>query len=568
MQLRRLEIQHFRGIRCLDWRHIGKTAAIVGPGDSGKSTILDAIERALSPRWSVPFDDTDFYGADPSKPIVIRCTVTNIPDTFYRDNKYGLLLHGFDPEEGTVVPASGSGQEQQALLIELRVDASLEPLWWVVDGAGREHLMPARDREALGMLRVGGFLDVHMGWSRGSVLARLTESGDAVGAVLAEASRQARAGLNVAGLARLNEAATRVETIGRQVGAAPTGTLVPHIDVGSFSMASGALSLHDGVVPLRRSGLGTRRLFAVAMQREAAAGTGITLVDEFEQGLEPHRIRRLLRVLRGTPPENSGQTTGQLLLTTHSPTVLSELTANEVYVARRDAAGSVTIACLPRALGYVLPRVPEALLARRVIVAEGATEEGLCIALDQAWTDDDGASFAYRGVAVVDGEGGTQPAEVAGHLAALGYKTALLVDSDATAKTSRARGATVLAWSGRVCTEERLAADLPLEAVRKMTVLAAASPKAASQRAVGDCLADALQVVRTVFSGDPGAWVDVVDEAAFRTALGTTAKRLGWFKRRDLGHALGTLVAENWVEIAGTPTRQVLDGLRSFAHDD
>lgn len=43
MRLRRLGIENFRGVRSLDWRHIPETAALVGPGDSAKSTILDAI---------------------------------------------------------------------------------------------------------------------------------------------------------------------------------------------------------------------------------------------------------------------------------------------------------------------------------------------------------------------------------------------------------------------------------------------------------------------------------------------------------------------------------------------
>jgi predicted ATP-dependent endonuclease of OLD family len=75
MRLRRLEIENFRGVKSLDWRHIAETAALVGPGDSGKSTILDAIERVLSPRWNVSFDDTDFWDLQTTTPIVIRACV-------------------------------------------------------------------------------------------------------------------------------------------------------------------------------------------------------------------------------------------------------------------------------------------------------------------------------------------------------------------------------------------------------------------------------------------------------------------------------------------------------------
>lgn len=92
MRLRRLEIENFRGVKSLDWRHVAETAALVGPGDSGKSTILDAIERVLSPRWNVAFDDTDFWDLNTDNPIVIRATITELSSSFYRDSKFGLVM--------------------------------------------------------------------------------------------------------------------------------------------------------------------------------------------------------------------------------------------------------------------------------------------------------------------------------------------------------------------------------------------------------------------------------------------------------------------------------------------
>jgi putative ATP-dependent endonuclease of OLD family len=568
MRLRRLEIENFRGVRSLDWKHIADTAALVGPGDSGKSTILAAIERVLSPKWNVAFDDTDFWDLHTDAPIVIRATITDLAPSFYRDSKFGLLLHGFDKDTGEAVRASGDEREGHALVVELRVDASLEPVWVVIDAEGEKHPFLARDREALGMIRVGGYVDQHLGWSRGSVLTRLTESGDAVGAVLAEATRQARSGLKTDGLDKLTGAAQKVEALGKNLGVALRNTLVPHLDASSLSVAAGALSLHDGKVPTRRAGLGTRRLLVVAMQREAAAQSGLTIVDEFEQGLEPHRIRRLLRVLRGRAPEGQGLAKGQLILTTHSPTVLSELEPAEVSVTRRAPDGSATVQSLPGAVAYVLARTPEALLARKVIVAEGATEEGLCLALDEAWTKETGVSFGYRGVAVVDGGGGTQPAEIAEHLVSLGYDVALLIDSDAKAKVGKAAKATVLAWPDGVCTEQRLATDLPLAAVKQMTVMATTSAKKGA-RSVRDAIADSLQVGRDTLAEDaPETWPEAVDAEKFRAVLGAIAKqeKHAWFKSREQGAFLGDLVTEHWSTIGSTPTHDVIGRLRSFAH--
>ncbi len=563
MRLRRLEIENFRGVKSLDWRHIGETAALVGPGDSGKSTILDAIERALSPKWNVPFDDTDFWELRTDAPIRVRATITELADTFYRDSKFGLVLHGFDSTKGEAIRASGDEGETHALVVELRVDASLEPVWSIVDAGDQKHPFMARDREALGMLRVGGYVDQHLGWSKGSVLTRLTDTGDAVGAVLAEATRQARSGLKTDGLEKLTAAAQKVEALAKNLGVAPRNSLVPHLDASSLSVAAGALSLHDGLVPTRRAGLGTRRLLAVAMQREAAAKAGLTLVDEFEHGLEPHRIRRLLRVLRGRAPEGKGLANGQLILTTHSPTVLQELEAAEVAVMRRAADGTVTVQSLPAAVDYTLTRTPQALLARKVLVVEGATELGLCQALDEVWARETGASFGYRGVVVVDAEGGTQPAELSGHLARLGYQVALLIDSDAKAKTGKAAGALILSWPGGFCTEQRLAADLPDAAIKAM----AAKADERGGRGVRDALAGQLGVKpATLTEGEPTKWPDEAGMAPFRAALGEVAKKKGWFKSPELGGFLGALVAEHFASITNTPTHEIVCRLKAFAH--
>lgn len=79
MRIHHLQVHHFRGIEHLDWKVRGNFVCLVGPGDSTKSTVLDAIEFALLPRWNPSFDDTDFNGTDTSKPISITVTVGDLP---------------------------------------------------------------------------------------------------------------------------------------------------------------------------------------------------------------------------------------------------------------------------------------------------------------------------------------------------------------------------------------------------------------------------------------------------------------------------------------------------------
>ena len=61
MKIRRIEISNFRSIQYLDWIPSGGINCLIGPGDSGKSTILDAIDLCLGARRSVRLTDADFY---------------------------------------------------------------------------------------------------------------------------------------------------------------------------------------------------------------------------------------------------------------------------------------------------------------------------------------------------------------------------------------------------------------------------------------------------------------------------------------------------------------------------
>ncbi len=74
MKIRQISIKNFRGIKELDWKIAGDFICLIGAGDSTKSTILEAIEYALSPRWNISFEDTDFYNLEVNQKIEINLT--------------------------------------------------------------------------------------------------------------------------------------------------------------------------------------------------------------------------------------------------------------------------------------------------------------------------------------------------------------------------------------------------------------------------------------------------------------------------------------------------------------
>ncbi|MBK7930882.1 MAG: ATP-binding protein [Bryobacterales bacterium] len=106
-----------------------------------------------------------------------------------------------------------------------------------------------------------------------------------------------------------------------------------------MQLRTGCLSLHDGVVPSRLFGLGTRRILAVALHSMITDAPAILLIDEFEHGPEPHRIRRLLRQL-------AAMNGLQVIMTTHSPVVVHEI-ASEALTVIRASDQEVTAQTVP-----------------------------------------------------------------------------------------------------------------------------------------------------------------------------------------------------------------------------
>lgn len=569
MRLRRVEIRRFRGIRGLDWDVSGNFVCLLGPGDSTKTTVLDAIELALSPRWNVSFDDADFYDANTEVPLSITVTVGELPEELKSDKRFGLFTRGWSPA-GELHDEPEEGDEL-VLSIQLLVGGALEPTWAVVNDRVEEGKpIYARDRERLGCTRLGAFLDRHFGWGRGSVLSRLTGESDGLGDILARAARAARTAVAESDPTKLSDlafAADRALTAGTEFGVAAMDEYHPRLDVQSVSVGTGGLSLHDGEVPLRRAGLGTRRLLAIAMQREVAKADGLTLIDEVEHGLEPHRIRRLLRVLRGTenPPRAR-----HVLMTTHAPVVLEELKAEQLCVVR-SVNGNTEVLRVPGNLQSVVRKASGAFLARRVLVCEGKTELGFCRYLDRSWAES-GPSFALQGIALADG-GGNEAAGVAHAFSQLRYEVGFLGDSDEPikpdVKTLRDGGVKVFLWEGDVCIEQRIALDLPWDGV---VALVGEAMNEHSMESVRDAVRGRLDGDEIHLSDHPSRWSKKVDESVLRNAIGLAARgtknRRGWFKRVDLAEKLGDIVMQNADAIKSTSLGRTIDELRVWAHAD
>ena len=563
MQLRRLKVENFRGIRAADWSIPSEMVALIGVGDAGKSTILSSIELALYPHWNPPLSDDDFHNLDSERPIRIEATVGALPSSLCAERKFGLDLRGLSPQG--VLNDEPEEEDEFVLTIRFELDASLEPQWLVVnDRLPEGRHIGARDRAACGMVRLGTSPDRHLGWRRGSALERLTQGGDETSRALADAHRKMREAINSARLEELDDVIEQARLAATQMGAGGVSdSLRPALEAAEASRAR-ALSLHADDIPLSQSGLGTRRLIALGLERLVVPTGAIMLVDEIESGLEPFRLRHLLSVLRdlvATPDS------GQVFFTTHSPIAVSELEPSELHVVRaRD--GDVEVRQTPNKLRRQLRSTPEAFLARRVIVCEGKTEIGICRALASEWpARHDSRPLGHTGTALALG-GGSQTAKRALGLADLGYSVIVFADSDRDLdpgpEALHEAGVAVVQWEDRMATEDRVIADLPLAGLQELLEVA--------MEEWGDSqVLDALQarVPGDVKLGgsELESWIqEGLREEVLRAAFCAAAKRKEWFKRVDLGRRMGEVLFTYADELGCKDTWEKLEQLREWAY--
>lgn len=472
-RIRKVEIRNFRSIRSLQWCPIDGVNCLIGPGDSGKSTILEAIDLCLGARRNLAIADTDFYGLDVTQDICIELNIGALPDELKNIETYGDYLRGFDIVTNKVEDEPRKGIET-VLTLKLTIKSDLEPIWALYSGRMATTELTRglawKDRMTLAPSRLGNHSSSNLSWTKSSVLNRLSDERANVGSELVNAAREARTSFGAK--AALQLAATlRVVTdtakrLGVPVGSAATALLDAH----SVSFGDGAISLHnESGIPLSSLGTGSSRLLIAGLHRVAAEASSIVLVDEIEFGLEPHRLTRLMSSLGAkekTPPL-------QVFMTTHSPVVLRELSGPQLHVVRtngeihevlqvgNDDSAQSSIRCFP-----------EAFLARTVIVCEGASEVGLIRGLDEYWTAQGQTSLLAAGVSFIDTGGGNADrcfyrAKV---FQKLGYRVAAVQDNDKEPTAElvekfKADGGYLVTWRNGRSLEDELFVSMPATAV-------------------------------------------------------------------------------------------------------
>ena len=533
MKIRKIKIKNFRGVKELDWSlPTADIFCLIGKGDSTKSTILDAIRYIFFPQWNLALSDSDFHQCKVAESIVIEVTIGELTDEFSSLDKYGHHIRGWDAAALKLTDEPEEHHES-VLTVRFTVDKDLEPKWVVVCDRHPDGVpFKQGDRNKVSVGLIGAYSEKQLSWATGTALAKLTEA-QSLNELLANASRTARASLDgdrPVSLKNFDAAAEKSQEIAKLLGVPVSDAYRAHLDLASINLKVGGLALHDGDIPLRQLGLGSRRMLLCGIQRMGLEEGHITLFDEVEFGLEPHRITRLIKHVREDKR-------GQYFLTTHSPTVLRELTVKELYVVHSKGGVVQIISAAKDGLEKLevqgkIRSSTEAFLAKKVVVCEGATEVGFVRGFDDHQVGKGIDPLSYHGVALLDARGASKIKDVAKAFKLLGYDVSVLADADAEDQFSTADaaeltklGVPVRMWNDKYSLEERAFQDLPWESVVVSLKLA--------QNDLGYPAHDQVRSrVQEPLDPDFEKWLD---STKLRTAIGSAAKKAGWFKDTTRG---------------------------------
>lgn len=425
MNITKINIENFRGIKQASLL-LPKHGVLIGDNNTGKTTILEALDLVLGPdrlsRMPV-IDEHDFYQGkylaqapksaegvpaeqetEPAEyqksvaPIIsIEVVITDLSEEQLAT--FGNDLEFWDSNAGALYdepnPAGVDGEHiSEALRVTFR--GWYDPEEDDFEGAtyftrslidsGAPVVFTRKYKQLCGFLylrtvRTGSRA---LSLERGSLLdiiLRLKE----VRPQMWEATLSTLAGVTVA-----DDPALGVSPVLQSINTAlkkyvpKEWGVEPHLKVSTLTrehlrkVITAFISSGDGdhAGPFYRQGTGTINMLVLAMLSQIAESKQnvIFAMEEPETAIPPYAQKRIIHEVR--------KLSSQAIFTSHSPYVLEEFTAEETIVLARDAGGALVQRAINLPANVKLKRYRqefrtrfcEGLLARRVLVAEGPTE--------------------------------------------------------------------------------------------------------------------------------------------------------------------------------------------------
>lgn len=409
MKIARIKISNFRGIKSAELLLPGHVV-LVGDNNTGKSSVLEAIDLVLGPerlRRSSPIDEHDFYAGEYVGPdeaaiaIVVEVVVIGLADE--QILHFGNHIEWWNTETETLLSEPPPEETDKPEVIHaLRLgfegkydaeedDFGCETFFMSPEGQeGVKDLFRTRDKRLCGFLFLrtlrtgsralslerGSLLDIILrlkelrlnmwedvlGELRDLAVAENEELG--VTAILEEVQNSVR---KFVPSEWAENPHIRVSDLTREH---LRKTLTVFMGTGENTSAGS-----EYAAPFSHQGTGTINTLVLALLAMIAElkQNVIFAMEEPEIAIPPHTQRRIVDSIRDMA--------AQSIFTSHSPYVLDEFPPECLVILRREAgvldATSATLPPAVKSKAYreqLRTRFCECLLARRVLILEGRTE--------------------------------------------------------------------------------------------------------------------------------------------------------------------------------------------------
>lgn len=455
--VRQLHLKRFRGIEDLKWNPYSGLNLILGGGDCGKSTILEALGLLFTPSGHRSLSESDFWNKNSENGFSIEATIS-VSDDFEFSSGTKIYWPWEWDGENPALPAAELDEvpEAQSPVFKVAVSATgdYELSWEIVQPDGSREHFPVGLRRKIGLIELTSDdrNDRDLRLVYGSALDRLI-SDNSLRSKIGSAISQFPLKDNLREDAKqaLNELDSTF-----QLEHLPSG-----LDLGvasSQGVSIGSLigllaNKGDISLPLTSWGSGTCRMAALQISAAKGGETSITAIDELERGLEPYRLRQLVSSLLTSD--------SQSFVTTHSPVAISCSEGAQLWYL--DAAGN--LGSLDRKkIAKHQQRDPETFLSRVSIIVEGETEVGFVSAILESLFD---GNPLDAGVRVSLGQGDDQLLDLLENLNKSGIMVAGFVDNDGKspdrwAQLKGAMDVRLFQWP-EGCTETNILRVLPDE---------------------------------------------------------------------------------------------------------
>ena len=453
----RLKIDRYRAFQKFDWFPKAGLNVILGGGDAGKTTILEAIALLLNPSNAALLSDNDYWRRQRKDGFFIGAVISLPPDSSIATQTRPAYPWEWDGRQACKPQEAEDGEPARPVgppvyKVSVRGSEELDLTYSIHNPNDMEDNFSPTLRREIGLVRLGGDdrNDRDLRLVQGSALDRLLSD-------KALRSRLTSTFSEVDVKARLQsegqEAMKQLnDTFGERA--------LPHdlglgLSAGQGQSISALIGLTAAIeesrLPLSSWGSGTRRLASLAVAQACRTGCPITLVDEAERGLEPYRQRKLVTELAEGP--------SQVVMTTHSgPALAAAEPATVWYLSQGHVIAELSS---PRSV-QLQKRDPEAFLSRLTLVGEGPTEVGFIeVVLGREIATD----LLDLGVRLCDGQGNTFTLELLEEFSKAKLGLAALVDceGDNTKRWSdlkTAMGDLLFQWPTG-CTEANVIAHVP-----------------------------------------------------------------------------------------------------------